>query len=60
MVLAWILVFLVARFGDMPLIFDPLLMLAVLAGAVLLGVAAGVYPAWQAGQVEVLEVLRKE
>jgi len=59
-VLAWILVFLVAHFGDMPLIFDPLLMLAVLAGAVLLGVAAGVYPAWQAGQVEVLEVLRKE
>jgi len=50
----------VTRFGGMPLVLDPLLLAAVLAGSVLLGLAAGAYPAWQAAQVEVLEVLRKE
>jgi len=54
------LVAVVTRFGGMPLVFDPLLLLAVLTGSILLGLAAGAYPAWQAAQVEVLEVLRKE
>jgi len=54
------LTFLVARFGEMPMIFDPLLMLGVLAGSVALGIAAGAYPAWQAGHIEVLGVLRSE
>ena len=38
----------------------PLLLAAVLADSVLLGLAAGAYPAWQAAHVEVLEVLRNE
>lgn len=54
------LVAVVTRFGQMPLVLDPLLLLAVPAGSVLLGLAAGAYPAWQAAQVEVLEVLRSE
>jgi putative ABC transport system permease protein len=54
------LVVVVTIFGQMPLVLDPLLLAAVLAGSVLLGLAAGAYPAWQAAHVEVLEVLRNE
>jgi putative ABC transport system permease protein len=54
------LVVAVTSFGQMPLVLDPLLLLAVLAGSALLGLAAGAYPAWQAAHVEVLEVLRNE
>jgi len=54
------LVVVVTTFGKMPLVLDPLLLLAVLAGSVVLGLAAGAYPAWQAAHVEVLEVLRNE
>lgn len=54
------LVVVVTSFGKMPLVLDPPLLLAVLAGSVALGLAAGAYPAWQAAHVEVLEVLRNE
>jgi putative ABC transport system permease protein len=57
---AAVLVVVVTRLGDMPLVFDPLLMVGAFAGSVLLGLAAGAYPAWQAAQVAVLDVLRNE
>ena len=44
--------------GDFPYVFDPWLILQALAGSALLGFAAGAYPAWQAANVEVLQVLR--
>jgi len=54
------LVLLVTRFAKMPLVFDPLLMAGTFVGSLLLGLAAGAYPAWQAAHIEVLEVLRNE
>jgi putative ABC transport system permease protein len=54
------LVAVVTAVGQMPLVLDPLLLLATVAGSGLLGLAAGAYPAWQAAHVEVLEVLRNE
>lgn len=54
------LVVIVCRLGDMPLVFEPWLVLMALAGSALLGLAAGAYPAWQAAQVEILDVLRSE
>ncbi len=59
-VLALALVLIVYQVGKMPLIYDPLLILGPLAGSVLLGLAAGAYPAWQAANVQVLEVLKTE
>jgi putative ABC transport system permease protein len=44
----------------MPLVVEPLLLAGTLGGSLLLGLLAGAYPAWQAAQVEVLEVLRNE
>jgi putative ABC transport system permease protein len=44
----------------MPLVFEPWLVLVALAGSALLGLVAGAYPAWQAAQVEILDVLRSE
>lgn len=58
--LAAVLVRLVYHFGKLPVLYDPLYLLGPLFGSVLLGLAAGAYPAWQAAQVEVLETLRKE
>jgi len=49
---------LVAFFGKMPFHFDLVLVTAVLGGSLGLGLLAGAYPAWEAAQVEVLEVLR--
>lgn len=54
------LVRMVYHFGQLPVLYDPLYLLGPLVGSVLLGLAAGAYPAWQAAQVEVLETLRKE
>lgn len=54
------LAFLVAFFGKMPFHVDLLLVTAVLGGSLGLGLLAGVYPAMEASQVEVLEVLRGE
>jgi len=41
-----------------PAVFDPLLLIAVPLGSVALGLAAGAYPAWQAAQYEILDILR--
>lgn len=46
--------------GDFPFIFDPVLVAGSLAGSALIGVAAGAYPAWQAAQVAILDVLRSQ
>lgn len=50
----------VYRLGDFPYVFDPLLILQALAGSAVLGLAAGAYPAWQAGSVQILDVLRNK
>jgi putative ABC transport system permease protein len=51
---------LVAVIGKMPFHLDLLLVTSVLGGSLGLGLLAGAYPAWEAAQVEVLEVLRGE
>ena len=51
---------LVAFIGKMPFHLDLLLVTSVLGGSLGLGLLAGAYPAWEAAQVEVLEVLRGE
>ncbi|MDX9710870.1 MAG: ABC transporter permease [Trichloromonas sp.] len=57
-VLALLLVVVVCRLGNMPLVIDPLLIGGSLGGSVLLGLAAGAYPAWQAAHIEILDVLK--
>lgn len=47
-------------FADFPFVVSPPLLAAVLGGSVALGLAAGVYPAWQASRFEVLEILRNQ
>jgi putative ABC transport system permease protein len=59
-VLALALVVVVCRFGNMPLVIDPLLIGGSLGGSVLLGLAAGAYPAWQAAHIEILDVLKNK
>jgi putative ABC transport system permease protein len=54
------LVFLVYRLGKMPVTYEPLFIFGPLLGSALLGLAAGAYPAWEATQVDVLEVLKNE
>lgn len=54
------LVLLVYKFGEMPLVYEPGLILGSLAASVALGLGAGAYPAWQAADVQVLDVLRNE
>lgn len=52
------LVLMVHLLADFPFVVSPLLLASVLAGSFLLGLAAGVYPAWQASRFEVLDILR--
>lgn len=51
------LVQIVCALAGFPYVFDPLLTLGTLAGSVLLGLAAGSYPARQAARIEILDVL---
>jgi len=44
--------------GNFPYVYDVWLVAQALAGSALLGLVAGAYPAWQAANVEVLQVLR--
>ncbi|MFZ5425810.1 MAG: ABC transporter permease [Thermodesulfobacteriota bacterium] len=44
--------------GGFPYVYDGWLIVQALAGSALLGLVAGAYPAWQAANVEVLQVLR--
>ncbi|MEJ2202113.1 MAG: ABC transporter permease, partial [Desulfuromonadaceae bacterium] len=50
-ILALGLLLIICRIGDLPLVLDPLLLLGSLGGSVLLGLAAGAYPAWQAAHI---------
>jgi putative ABC transport system permease protein len=59
-IFALLLLVIVCQIGNLPLVFEPLLVLGSLAGSVLLGLAAGAYPAWQAAHVEILEVLKSK
>lgn len=51
------LVQIVCALASFPYVFDPVLTLGTLAGSVLLGLAAGSYPARQAARIEILDVL---
>jgi putative ABC transport system permease protein len=44
--------------ADLPLVIDPLNLGLTLVGSCVLGVAAGAYPAWQAANIEILDVLK--
>lgn len=57
---ALVLLLAVYRFGDFPYVFNVWLILQALAGSAVLGLAAGAYPAWQAGSVQILDVLRNK
>lgn len=46
--------------GDFPPVFSPLIVAGVLAGSAALGLAAGLYPAWQASRLDILNVLRSQ
>ena len=46
--------------ASFPFVFDPLLVTGALAGSALIGVLAGAYPAWQAAQIGILDVLRSK
>lgn len=50
----------VAYFAKMPFAVDYALATLILVGSLFLGLLAGAYPAWEAAQIEVLEVLRGE
>jgi len=52
-----ILVELVCMLAGFPYVFEPVFTLSTLAGSVLLGLAAGAYPARQAAAIEILDVL---
>jgi len=44
--------------SGLPLVLDPTSLVLTLAGSCLLGVAAGAYPAWQAANIEILDILK--
>jgi len=44
--------------ADLPIIIDPASLAVTLVGSCLLGLAAGAYPAWQAANIEILDVLK--
>ena len=52
------LVGVVYMLGIFPPVFSPLVIGGTLAGSALLGLLAGLYPAWQASRLEILDVLR--
>lgn len=51
------LVTVIYALGIFPYTYDPFLVLGVLVGSALLGLAAGVYPAWQASRFGILDIL---
>ncbi len=55
---ALVLISLAYAIGGLPYVYNPVLAVGVCVAAVLLGVAAGAYPAWQASRGDILEILR--
>ncbi len=53
-----ILVWIGCSIADLPLILEPASLILTLVGSCMLGVAAGAYPAWQAANIEILDVLK--
>jgi len=53
-----ILVIVGCSLADLPVIIEPGSLLVTLLGSCLLGIAAGAYPAWQAANIEILDVLK--
>jgi putative ABC transport system permease protein len=53
-----ILVVVGCSIAKLPIIIDPASLATTLVGSCLLGVAAGAYPAWQAANIEILDVLK--
>jgi len=48
----------VYQFGSFPFVFQIGLILGTMFGSALLGLAAGLYPAWQASRLEILDILK--
>lgn len=46
--------------GEFPPVYNPLVITGALAGSAALGLAAGLYPAWQASRLDILTVLRNQ
>lgn len=44
--------------AELPVIIDPVSLTVTLVGSCIIGVAAGAYPAWQAANIEILDVLK--
>ncbi|WP_319469902.1 ABC transporter permease [uncultured Pseudodesulfovibrio sp.] len=44
--------------AGLPIVLEPASLLLTLVGSCVLGIAAGAYPAWQAANIEILEVLK--
>lgn len=55
-----VLVVIMSKVLELPLIIDPANLVLTLGGSCLIGLAAGAYPAWQAAHVEILDVLKSE
>lgn len=53
-----LLVLVSCTLAGLPIILDPASLAVTLAGSCLLGVLAGAYPAWQAANIEILDVLK--
>lgn len=56
--LTLVLVTAASTFTGLPLVIDPTSLFLTLIGSCVLGVAAGAYPAWQAANIEILDVLK--
>jgi putative ABC transport system permease protein len=54
------LVSVVYALGGFPPTYNPLVITGTLAGSAALGLAAGLYPAWQASRLDILTVLRNQ
>ena len=47
------------KIAGLPIIIDPGSLLLTMVGSCVLGIAAGAYPAWQAANIEILDVLKR-
>lgn len=57
-ILTVVLVFGASAFAGLPLVIDGASLALTLLGSCVLGVAAGAYPAWEAANIEILDVLK--